>query len=208
MSRQPITVFIRQLSRPIFTTRELAALSGKSLSTTTQALKLLERKGLILKVCRGIWAEAGDGRVSAYAVTPFLLPEHRVYVSFVSALHLYGLIEQIPQVVTLASTAHTKIIHTKIATFSIHQITPRFFDGFHWYKGTGNFLIAEQEKALIDTLYLSACKKKQFRYFPELYLRESFSFRKARKWAKRIPDVRISSYVQTKLETLRNEWDA
>ena len=133
---------------------------------------------------------------------PFLFPKHRAYLSFISALHLYGIIEQIPQVVTLASTSHTKIIRTKIATFSIHRITPLFFDGFNWYKGTGSFLIAEPEKALIDTLYLSSCKKKQFRYFPELYFPKSFSFRKAKEWADKIPNSKIRSYVQKKLETL------
>jgi len=201
MNRQSILVFIRKLKRPVFTTYELSTLSGKSLSTTTQALNFLQREGLIFKICRGVWAEVGN-EVSPYAVIPFLFPKHRAYLSFISALHLYGIIEQIPQVVTLASTAHTKIIRTKIATFSIHRITPLFFDGFNWYKGTGSFLIAEPEKALIDTLYLSSCKKKQFRYFPELYFPKSFSFRKAKEWVDKIPDAKIRSYVQKKLETL------
>jgi len=201
MNRQSILVFIRKLKRPVFTTYELSTLSGKSLSATTQALNFLQREGLIFKICRGIWAEVGN-EVSPYTVFPFLFPKHRAYLSFISALHLYGIIEQIPQVVTLASTSHTKIIRTKIATFSIHRITPLFFDGFNWYKGTGSFLIAEPEKALIDTLYLSSCKKKQFRYFPELYFPKSFSFRKAKEWVDKIPDDKIRSYVQKKLETL------
>jgi len=57
--------------------------------------------------------------------------------------HLYGIIEQIPQVITLASTIHTKKISTKIGTFIIYQILPAFFDGFDWYRKTGDFLIAE-----------------------------------------------------------------
>ena len=130
---------------------------------------------------------------------PFLLPKNRSYVSFISALHLYGIIEQIPQVITLASTIHTKTISTKIGTFIIHQILPAFFDGFDWYRKTGDFLIAEPEKALIDSLYLSARKKKQFRYFPELFFPKSFSFKKAKGWAGKIPDVRIRSYVKKKL---------
>lgn len=196
MRRRSILTFIKKLDRPVFTTYELATLSGKSSSTTTQALNFLEKEGLVFKIYRGIWAEVGNERLSPYVVIPFLLPSHRAYVSFISALHLYGIIEQIPQEISLASTSHTKIIYTKIGTFSIHQITPLFFDGFSWYKGTGSFLIAEPEKALIDSLYLSARKKKQFGYFPELHFPKTFSFKKAKRWVKKVPDSKISSYVQ------------
>lgn len=202
MPNKPILSSIKQLHRPVFTTYELAALSGKSLSATTQALNFLEKHGLVYRICRGIWAEADDERISPYRVIPFLFPKSRAYVSFISALHLYGIIEQIPQIITLASISHTKIIRTKIGAFYVHRIDPRFFDGFVWYKGEGSFLIAEPEKALIDCLYLSACKKKQFGHFPELYFPGSFSFKKAGEWAKAIPNRRIRIYVQKKLNLL------
>ncbi len=201
MPKRSILTYIKQLRRPVFTTHELATLSGKSKSTTTQALNFLEREELIFKIYRGIWGEVGNESLSPYAAIPLLLPRHRAYVSFISALHLYGIIEQIPQVITLASTAHTKTIHTKIGTFSIHQITPLFFIGFNWYKGTGDFLIADPEKAFVDSLYLSACKKKQLGYFPELHFPKSFSFKKVKDWIKTIPDPKIRSYVQKKIET-------
>lgn len=198
MSRESILIFIKKLHRPVFTTHELSSLSGKSLSVTTQALNFLQKQGLLFKIYRGIWAETGNERLSPYIVVPFLLPRHRAYVSFISALHLYGIIEQIPQVITLASTAHTRTIRTKTGTFSIHRIAPSFFDGFAWYKGPGSFLIAEPEKALIDCLYLSACKKKQFSYFPELHFPKNFSFKKAGEWVKKIPNSKIRLSAQRK----------
>lgn len=204
MARQSLLTYvdIKELHRPVFTTHELAALSGKSLSSTVQTLNSIEREGFIFKIYRGIWAEVGNKQLNSHALIQYLFPRHRAYVSFVSALHLYGIIEQIPQVVTLASTVHTKIIRTKIGVFSIHKIAPSFFDGFDWYKGTGSFLIAEQEKALVDSLYLSACKKKQFGYFPELHFPKSFSFRKAKEWVKKIPNSKIRPYVQKRLDAL------
>ena len=202
MANHSVIVSIRQLGRPVFTTNEIAALTEKSLSVATQTLNLIERDGLVFKVCRGIWAETGNKALSPYAVIPFLFPKHRAYLSFISALHLYGMIGQIPQVITLASTVHTKIIRTRVADFSVHRIAPSFFTGFDWYKGTGSFLIADVEKALVDTLYLSARRKKQFRYFPELGFSESFSGKKARYWAKRIPDNKIRVYVQKRLEAI------
>ncbi len=199
MRRRSLLSSIKKLGRSVFSTFELAALSGKSSSAVIQGLNNLVRDGLIIKVHRGIWAEAGNDGVSPYAVVPYLLPCHRAYVSFVSALHLYNMIEQIPQMITLASTSHTKIIHTKLGVFSFHQLSPMFFKGFGWYKGTGKFLIAEPEKALVDSLYLSACKKKQFGYFPELFFPKGFSFKKVKQWALGIPNPRIQKHVLKKI---------
>jgi len=197
-----IQKFIRKLNRPVFTTHELARVSGKSLSTTTQSLRYLEKQGVVLKVYRGIWVDPNSPKVSPYTVIPFLLPRHRSYVSFISALHLHHMVEQIPQVITLASTAHTKTISTKIGTFCIHQLTPSFFKGFDWYKKTGSFLIAEPEKALIDSLYLSAYKKKQFGYFPELHFPPRFSFKKANYWVNIIPNAKARKNVRKKIREL------
>lgn len=202
MSKHSIMSFIRKLDRPVFTTHELSALSGKSLSTVTQSLNYLRKVGLILKIYRGIWAEAKYQQLSPYTVVPFLLPSHRAYVSFISALHLHGIIEQIPQEITLASTCHSKRVTTGIGAFSIHRITPLFFKGFGWYKGTGSFLIAEPEKALVDSFYISACRKKQFGFFPELHFPKSFSMRKVKDWVKKIPDVKIRSYVLKKANSI------
>lgn len=204
MNKQSILLNIRQLHRPVFTTHELSAFCRKSLSNTTQILNLLEKKGLIFKITRGVWAEAEDNRLSPYIVIPFLFPKHRAYVSFTSALHLHGIIEQIPQAVTLASTVHTKIIRTKICAYFVHQISPLLFNGFDWYRGSGDFLLAEPEKALFDCLYISAKKKKQFGYFPELHFSKSFSFKKVRKWVGKISNPKIRISVMKKIIEIEN----
>jgi predicted transcriptional regulator of viral defense system len=202
MSKDNMMKFIKQLRRPVFTSRELAASSGKSPSTTTQALNYLARQGLVLKVYRGIWIETGNNRISQYSIIPFLFSRQRAYVSFISALHLHGIIEQIPQVVTLASTGHSKIIRTKLGDFSVHQITPKYFKGFDWYREDGTFLIAEPEKALADALYLSAHKKKQFRHFPELNPPKTFRFDKVRSWIADIPSLKTRRSVEKRWEDL------
>ena len=205
MKRQPILKFMKHLKaldRPVFTTREAAGLSGKSISAATQALNFLEREGFVFRAHRGVWAQIEKNNISPYTLVPYLFPRHRAYVSFISALHLYGIIEQIPQVVTLASTAHTRTVRTKLGVFSVHTIAPDFFRGFDWYKGTGAFLIAEPEKALVDSLYLSGRRKKQFGFFPELNFSKSFSFKRTGYWAGKIPDSRIRSFVKEKLRIL------
>ncbi|MEW6086776.1 MAG: hypothetical protein AB1498_00475 [bacterium] len=199
---------IKQLNRPVFTTRELAAHYKGTLSNTTQTLNHLEKKGVVLKIKRGVWGlNIGSERLSPYMVIPFLSVVQRLYVSFITALHLYDIIEQIPQAITLASTSHTKTIKTKLGTFFIHRISPSFFKGFDWYKNGGKFLIAEPEKALIDCLYVSSRRKNQFGYFPELHFPKSFNFKKAEKWANEIPDSRIRKYVLGRLKELTKDKD-
>ena len=201
ISSQNIMISIKKLGRSVFTTHEMITISGKSASTIVQSLSRLAQQGLLIKVYRGVWAESGKREPTPFEIIPYLFPRQRVYVSFITALHLHGIVEQIPQIITLASTSHTNIIRTKAGVFSIHQITPSFFDGFDWYKGDGSFLIAEPEKALIDSLYLSSRKKKQFGNFPELHFPKEFSFKKAAEWAKRIAEKKIRQYVLKKLET-------
>jgi predicted transcriptional regulator of viral defense system len=202
-SPQTIMVFIKRVGRPAFTTHELVALSGRSASTVTQCLNRLVQQGLLVKIYRGVWAEARPGKLSPFEILPCLLPRHRVYVSFITALHLHGIVEQIPQVITLASPSHTKTLRTQAGVFSVHQLAPELFDGFNWYKGEGSFLIATPEKALVDSLYLSSRRKKQFGTFPELRFPPEFSFKKASHWIERIPEKKIRLYVRQKLEQIR-----
>ncbi len=139
-----------------------------------------------------------------YVLIPYLLAKQRAYVSFTSALHLHGIIEQIPQVITLASVAHTREIRTRAGNFIVHQLSPSFFCGFGWHK-SGAFLIAEPEKALVDCLYVSAFRKRQFSYFPELNFPKAFSFRKAEKWAGRIGNKRAAAHVLRRLAVLNTK---
>lgn len=145
----------------------------------------------------------GGLTVSPYAIIPYLFPRHRAYVSFITALHIHGIIEQIPQVMELASTGHAGTIRTTLGVFYTHHIAPSFFAGFGWYKGDSGFLIAEPEKALIDSLYLSAHKKKRFGHFPELHFPDSFSFKRARGWVSKINNKTTRAYVLKKLEEIR-----
>lgn len=200
-----ILVFIRKLGRTVFTTHDVVSVSGKSASTVVQSLNRLAQQGLLTKIYRGVWAEAGPKALSPFELIPCLFPRRRVYVSFITALHLHGIVEQIPQVITLASLSHTRTLRTRAGVFSVHQMAPAFFDGFDWYRGEGSFLIAEPEKALMDSLYLSSRKKKQFGHFPELHFPSTFSFKKAARWGKRIPEKKIRQYVIRKLETLEEQ---
>jgi predicted transcriptional regulator of viral defense system len=203
MRRTALTIeVVKRLGRQVFTSREIADLSGKSASAVTQSLRHLERHGVVHAIHRGVWAEVTDRPLSPYTVITQLFPDTRVYVSFFSALHLHGIISQIPQVVTLASLRHSRTVHTSVGVYEVHRLSPEFFAGFDWYKGTGSFLIAEPEKALADCLYLSTRRKNQFGHFPELELGRPFSIPKVRAWLSRIPDPNIRTAAERKLAGL------
>jgi predicted transcriptional regulator of viral defense system len=193
---------IQAIGRPVFTTREIAGLRRASLSATSQTLGRMEGQGLLARPARGLWCVPADPRFSQFSLVPFLAGSHRAYVSFLSALHLHGRIEQIPQIVYAATTGHTRTVETGQGAFSFHRIQPELFAGFDWY-GTGqDFLIASAEKALVDCLYLSSRKGRQFRYFPEIDLGEGFLLEKAEEWARLIPYGRIRKHVEERLASL------
>ena len=204
MPKTSIVRYIRQLNMPVFTTREISDISQKSASTVTQSLNLLCRHGIIKKLYRGIWTEFAQKKISPFVLIPHLFKSRRVYVSFLSALHLHGIIGQIPQTITLASTSHTKKIKTVIGAFIVHKISPAYFFGFDWYRGTENFLIAEPEKALADCLYLFTRKKKQYGYFPELNIGKSFSIKKTIAYIKKIPDKNAKVLALSRLKEILN----
>ena len=197
---------IRAFGKPVFTTRQIAALRGSSLSGTTQALRRLELQGLVKKATRGVWCIPDDPRFSMYSLVPLLAGSHRAYVSLTSALHLHGLIEQIPQIVFAVTTGHTRMRRTAIAMYSYHRVHPHLFGGFEWYGKRQDFLVATPEKAVVDSFYLSSRKGKRFGTFPEIDLGAEFNFKRAAEWAVRIShDPWTRSYVLRRLEELRGQ---
>ncbi len=203
-SNLTIAQAIQHIGRPVFTSREIAALRDCSLSAAIMGLRFMERQGLIGYVARGLWFVPADPQFTPFALIPFLAGSHRAYVSFLSAMHLHGLIEQIPQTVYAATTGHTRMKKTSVGTFSFHRIHPSFFTGFDWYRGGRSFLIAGPEKALVDSLYLSSRRGKRFGFFPEVDFSGGFSFRRARAWVQSIPDARIRKYASEQLNQLRD----
>lgn len=199
--RLSVPLAIQQIGRPAFTTREITMLRSGSLSATSHDLRRLASEGLIQRVTRGIWCLPSDPRFTRFHLVPYLAARHRAYVSFLSGLHLHGLIEQIPQIIYSATTGPTRIKQTPLGTYSFHRISPNFFAGFEWYRGGQDFLIALPEKALVDTLYISSRKGRRFGFLPEIDV-AALRFRRAVEWAKAIPDRRIQKHVIERLHTL------
>lgn len=193
---------IRRTRSLVFTTRDFCALANISMTFASQMLRRLAAKGRITRVYQGLWADVRNPEFNAYKVVPFLAPPHPCAVSLLTALHLHGMIEQIPQVVYVVSTAMTRKIRTPVGDYSIHRIAPDLFEGYEEYKGEGGFLLATPEKALVDCLYLSARRGKRFFFLPELSLPKEFRKRKAEEWVARISYDRLRLSVEERLHSL------
>jgi len=189
----------------VFTTREVAVSREASPASTIQVLRRMERDGLVLRVARGIWCVPTDPRFTPFALVSFLSGSHRAYVSFLSALNLHGLLGQIPQVISCATTGQPRRVATPVGTFSFHRIAPSFFDGFEWYGEALRFLVASPEKALVDCLYLSGRKGRRFAFLPEIDPAPGLDFERVAAWIGRIRDIRLREHVRKRWDVLREQ---
>jgi predicted transcriptional regulator of viral defense system len=187
---------LRRLGVPVFATADAAAALGVSGEAASKALQRLRDADLLRSIRRGLWTLDFD-------LSPLVLPEYLTspassYVSLHTALHLHGMIEQIPSVIYAVTLARTQRVRTELGTFSLHRIGPPFFGGFEIAPDTAA-KIATPEKALLDVFYLSAGRGRLFRSLPELELPRGFRRRVARAWLRRIPSPRVRTVVSRRL---------
>lgn len=191
---------LRSLDVPVFTTADAAVVLGQSVDAASKTLRRLRGAGLAWFLRKGLWTVHDD-------LPPFVLPEHLTspqpsYVSLQTALHLHGMIEQIPSVVYAVTLARTQRIQTSLGTFSLHRVAPSFFGGFDVSARSGA-KVATPEKALLDVFYLSAGRSRLFASLPEVELPERFQRERAQAWIARIPSARMRTIVGRRFDALR-----
>ena len=181
---------LHALRRPLLETREAAALLGVSTSRASQLLSSFAHAGLAIRVRRGLWSLQPD--IDPTVVPPYLTAPLPAYVSFWSALHRHGMIEQIPRQVFIASLARTQRITTPLGTFSVHHLAPELFTGFESLPGGG--YMATPEKALFDTIYVRAVAGGGLN-LPEVELPATFREEKLEEWNDRVARPRLRTLV-------------
>ena len=157
-----------------FTTQTFALKMQLEMSAASHQLKRMAQKKMIAHVKRNLWANVQHPYFTPLGAVPFLMGKEQGYVSFLTALNLYSLISQIPQVYQMATTGHTKKMQTPIGYFEFHKLKPEMMQaGIEWSPSKCPYRIACAEKALLDTLYISVRKKKKFHVLPELHFSKS-----------------------------------
>ncbi len=104
------------------------------------------------------------------------------YISFEYALHYYGLINQVPSVITLASQGEHRFIGMGVYTFEYSYLKKDLFWGYVLEKG---IYVAEPEKALLDLVYLIA-RGKRLADLDSLEV-QKFDKKKIQKYLKKFP---------------------
>ena len=162
----------------IFTTRDYANYSRASMSAASKRLLRLADKKLLTRMTKGLWANTSHPHFHPTACVPYLLGKEQGYVSFLTALHLHGLIAQIPKTVQIATTGHARTLDSPVGRYEFLQLKPGLMkQGTQWSESHLPYLIATAEKALIDTLYLSTRKNRRFARLPEVDIAQT-AFRK------------------------------
>ena len=181
----------------VFTTARAAQLGETSVQSAVRVLQDMARSSLVTRVTRGVWAITHHPDFSPYAVLPFILGTHQEgqagvveerwstpidddaanqhasragYVSFVSALHLHGMLSQIPREIHVAVPRHRRPLDTPVAQYVFHRRMqsdgPATVPGDRW----GRFALATPAQALVDTMYISVHRGRRFAHLPEVEL--------------------------------------
>lgn len=126
----------------VFRIKDISLLMNASKTKSYNIIKSLKKKEAIEAIQAGVYALKGTHEfvIGAYLNWPS-------YLSFWSALSYYGFTDQMPKTLFLAGTRYKKTVRNfKYVTLN----RKRFFG----YTTTGDIVIAEKEKAVIDSLLL------------------------------------------------------
>jgi predicted transcriptional regulator of viral defense system len=154
-----------------FTTREYAEEADVAMATASRQLARGAAAGPLVRLTRGVWANPSHPFFHPLACAPKLLGNEQGYVSFPTALHLHGLIDQIPRAFQIATTGHARKLDTPVGEYEFFHLAPRLMRrGVEWSATRVVYPIATPEKALLDTFYVSLRRGRRFRALPELDL--------------------------------------
>lgn len=133
----------------IFHIRHFHILKSIPISSLKVSLYRLTKKGIIKRVCKGYYANPFNLPTIEEIGTTIYYPS---YVSLESALYYWGILSQIPQVLTMVTIKLPYKINTSFGLIEYRQIKK---DKFWGYIKKNGFLIAEPEKAILDYIYLN-----------------------------------------------------
>ena len=160
MSKQPslysVARTLQQNDLFAFRSQTFAALFDLDAAQAARLLTRMESEGLVARLERGKYLMLGLSPervlsnhlfIGSHLMTPG-------YVSFWSALHFYGLTEQVPRTVFVAATRKKPEVTFQGATYKFIRLDPQQFFGYRRERhGELPVLIADQAKAIIDSLY-------------------------------------------------------
>ena len=138
----------------LFSIKDLRKIYSEDSYLNVSISRLLQ-SGELVQIARGVYSLSRELVNIEKIATQLYYPS---YVSFESALAKYGIINQGPMGLTLATTRHSrKSLYAGIEC-NYSQLKPELYFGFELVDGV---YIASPEKALLDELYLICFGKRK-----------------------------------------------
>ena len=124
-------------------------------SLKTQLHRFIKKK-LVYQIKRGIYC-FDPKTIDQFELASYLY--HPSYISLESALHYYGMIPDIPQMVTCVTPVTTKKIRSQFGRYYYSKIKQDLFFGYQSVASSKtHYQIAKKEKALLDFIYIRKIK--------------------------------------------------
>lgn len=139
---------LKGLNKAYFTVTDLEKVVGLSRDSLYVLLNRLVKNGVLVRLKRGIYTPAFQGLGLEKVANELYYPS---YLSFESALSRYGILSQIPYVLTLATPKTTKRMVLAGNEVEYRQLKDSYFFGYTLENGS---YVAEPEKAILDQLYM------------------------------------------------------
>jgi predicted transcriptional regulator of viral defense system len=145
-------VLIRDLKASgifVFRIGDVVRLTGLSRESVKVMLHRHVRDGWMWRVTRGVYSITSNPHVVATSLS------RPSYLSFTTAYHIHGVVDQIPHTLTVATSRSRKALETEVGAISFVQVRPGLVFGFRKERyNDGEATIAELEKAIVDSVYL------------------------------------------------------
>ncbi len=145
---------LKQIPKTYFSINDIRKFYKGEIKSLPVIILRLEKKSILKKIIRGFYTfDLHSLDYEGFACT-YKRPS---YISLEYALYHHGLIDQVPETITLITSSKSQTINTNAKILEYSHIKQDLFFG---YEIVGNMLMATKEKAILDELYLISLKKR------------------------------------------------
>ena len=138
------------LNKPYYSLSDLEKVLDQQRPSLYVTLNRLVESGVLVRLRRGVYQASLQAKSLTRVANTLVYPS---YLSFESALSRYGILSQIPFVLTFATPQRSQQMALGDTVVQYHQLKRELFFGYSLVDG---IYIAEPEKALLDQVYLAA----------------------------------------------------
>jgi predicted transcriptional regulator of viral defense system len=139
---------LRSFDKSYFTLADLEKILGMGRDSLYVTLNRLVRTGVLIRLRRGVYQPEFQVIGLEKVANELYYPS---YLSFESALSIYGILSQIPYTLIFATVRRSKKITLSGREVEYRQLKKDYFFGYVLRNG---IYIAEPEKAVLDQLYM------------------------------------------------------